>query len=208
MEMLSKRLNLTDDQKAKIQPILDEGTPKIKAIHEEAMKQIKAVMEGIHEKIKPILTPEQQQKLEDLKKEMENRPHWGPGANGPHGNAGGGENKQQDAATGPGKQGMRGGGFGERLTKELNLTPEQQAQVKPIMEDTRSKMKALHEDTTLTPEQRRAKAKEVREANRAKIKALLTPEQQQKMEQLKKEHGEHGEQGDHGPEGAGHDQPE
>jgi len=57
------------------------------------------------------------------------------------------------------------------------------------MEDTRSKMKAVHEDSTLTPDQKRAKAKEIREANREKIKALLTPEQQQKLEQMKKERG-------------------
>src|SRR5437879_5887313 len=63
MEMLSERLNLTEDQKAKIKPIIEEGMPQIKAIHEEARTKVKAVMDGVHEKIKPILTPEQQQKL-------------------------------------------------------------------------------------------------------------------------------------------------
>ena len=206
LEMLSKRLNLTEEQKAKIKPIIEEGMPQIKAIHEEAMKKIKAVTDGIHEKIKPILTPEQQQKLEDLKKEMQNRPHpWGPG--GFHGPRGGGQGEDANAGEpgGPGKQGVRGGGFGDRLIKDLNLTPDQQAKVKPILEDTRSKMKALHEDSSLTPDQRREKAKEIREANRAKLKEVLTPEQQQKLDQLRAErHGGPG--APSAPEGPGGEQ--
>ena len=186
LEMLSKRLNLTEDQKAKIKPILEEGMPQIKAIHEEARTKMKAVTDGIHEKIKPLLDSDQQAKLEELKKEMQNgfRPGGpgGPGEDGPrHGGPG--------ADGGPGKPGMRGENFAERLTKELNLTPDQQSQVKPVMEDTRSQMKAVREDASLTPDQKKAKAKEIREATNAKIKALLTPEQQQKMDQMKKEHG-------------------
>jgi Spy/CpxP family protein refolding chaperone len=173
MEVLSKRLNLTEDQKAKIKPILDEGMPQMKAIHEEAKAKMKTVMDGIHDKIKPLLDADQQQKLEELKKQMENGPRPdGPGQMG-----------------GPGKQGMRGGNFADRLTKELNLTPEQQTQIKPILEDTRSQMKALHEDTSLAPDQKKAKGKEIRDASNAKIKAFLTPDQQKKMDQMKKEHG-------------------
>jgi Spy/CpxP family protein refolding chaperone len=182
MEMLSNRLNLTEDQKTKIKPILDEGTEKIRAIHEETQAKIKAVKEGIHDKIKPLLNPDQQQKLEQFKKEMENRPH--PGGFGP-GMPGRGFGKNAEGGPGPGM----GGNLAEHLAKQLNLTAEQQNQLKPVFEETQAKMKEVWADTSLSMEQKHAKGKEIREANRAKIEAVLTPEQKQKFESLRPQRG-------------------
>jgi len=84
----------------------------------------------------------------------------------------------------PGKH-MRGGGGGlDMLSKELNLTDDQKAKLKPILEDQRAQMKALHEDTTASREQKMAKMKELREERTAKIEAILTPEQKTKFEEM------------------------
>jgi protein CpxP len=71
LEHLSKDLNLTDDQKAKVQPIIDQTRPQIAAIHKEAMEKLHAVMENAGNQIRPLLTPEQQTKLDAMKKAHE-----------------------------------------------------------------------------------------------------------------------------------------
>jgi Spy/CpxP family protein refolding chaperone len=68
---LSKDLGLTDDQKAKVQPIIDQTRPQIAAIHKEAMEKMHAVMENAGNQIRPLLTPEQQTKLDAMKKAHE-----------------------------------------------------------------------------------------------------------------------------------------
>src|SRR6476620_4455722 len=59
LEHLSKDLNLTDDQKAKVQPIIDQAKPQMATIHKEAMEKLHAVMENAGNQIRPLLTPEQ-----------------------------------------------------------------------------------------------------------------------------------------------------
>ena len=71
LEHLSKDLELTDDQKAKVQPIIDQAKPQIEAIHKEAMEKTHAVMENTAAQIRPLLTPEQQQKYDAIKKAHE-----------------------------------------------------------------------------------------------------------------------------------------
>jgi Spy/CpxP family protein refolding chaperone len=71
LEHLSKDLNLTDDQKTKVQPIIDQVKPQMKAIHEEAMKKMHALLEGAGNQIRPLLTPEQQVKFDAMKKAHE-----------------------------------------------------------------------------------------------------------------------------------------
>jgi periplasmic protein CpxP/Spy len=67
MERAIEQLNLTPDQKAKVQPVLDEAKPKMEQIRRDAMQQSKAVMDDAFAKIKPLLTADQQTKLEELK---------------------------------------------------------------------------------------------------------------------------------------------
>jgi Spy/CpxP family protein refolding chaperone len=71
LERMTENLNLTPDQKAKVQPILDQARPQIAAIHQEAMQKMKAVMDNVNSQLRPLLTPEQQQKLDEMKKAHE-----------------------------------------------------------------------------------------------------------------------------------------
>jgi Spy/CpxP family protein refolding chaperone len=66
LERLTESLNLTADQQAKVQPIIDQAKPQIVAIHQDAMQKTHAVMNDAMGKIRPLLTPEQQKKFDDV----------------------------------------------------------------------------------------------------------------------------------------------
>jgi Spy/CpxP family protein refolding chaperone len=68
---MTEALNLSPDQQAKVQPILDQAKPQIAAIHEEAMQKVKTIMENTTAQIRPLLTAEQQTKLDTLKQAHE-----------------------------------------------------------------------------------------------------------------------------------------
>lgn len=75
-----------------------------------------------------------------------------------------------------------GGGFKmERLTKDLDLTPAQEAQVNPLIEQVKPQIKAIHEEAM-------QKSKAVMDDTMAKIRPLLTPEQVAKLDKMKAAH--------------------
>jgi Spy/CpxP family protein refolding chaperone len=65
-----------------------------------------------------------------------------------------------------GKKGMEGHDPVAMMTQELGLTADQQAKMKAIKEDMHTQMEALHQ------------------ATHAKVKAILTPEQQAKHDKM------------------------
>ena len=71
-----------------------------------------------------------------------------------------------------------------RLTKQLDLTGDQQAKIKPIIEEQHKQMMDLRQDTSMSREDRFAKFREIREKSFAKMKEVLTPEQQKKWEKM------------------------
>ena len=71
-----------------------------------------------------------------------------------------------------------------RMTKQLKLTDEQQAKIKPIIEEQHQKMMDLRQDTSMSREDRFAKFREVRQESLEKIKPILTPEQQKNWEKI------------------------
>ena len=73
----------------------------------------------------------------------------------------------------------------KRLTKRLNLTPDQQNQLLPILTDRQQQMTALRGDTSLSEQDRRAKARTLREDFESKIKAVLNDSQKQQYEQMR-----------------------
>ncbi|GJL52025.1 periplasmic heavy metal sensor [Candidatus Nitrospira salsa] len=77
----------------------------------------------------------------------------------------------------------------QKLTKKLELTEEQQAKVKPILEQKHQQLQALHKQM-----------KEIRMNARAQIEAELTPEQVGKLKELRDKHKQckEGKKGKHG----------
>jgi len=70
------------------------------------------------------------------------------------------------------------------MAKALDLTEDQKTKVKPIMEEQQKKMTDLRNDKTVSQEDRRTKAKEIRDATGAKLKEVLTAEQYAKWEKM------------------------
>lgn len=105
----------------------------------------------------------------------------------------------QDAAPPPPpmQQGMGGGphhGWHHRrmtpkrqlrhLTRVLNLTDEQQAQIKPILVERAHRMRAIWKDQSLTRAQLREKMMTTVRESQRKIAAELNPAQKQKYEAM------------------------
>ena len=65
---LTKSLDLTADQQAKVQPLLDQARPQIIAIHKDAMEKTHAIIDKTMSQIRPLLTTDQQKKFDDLQK--------------------------------------------------------------------------------------------------------------------------------------------
>lgn len=72
----------------------------------------------------------------------------------------------------------------QRLSQELNLTDDQKTKLKPILQDESQQLQAVKSDTSMTQDQKLAKANEIRTAHKSKIDEILTPEQQQKWQQM------------------------
>jgi protein CpxP len=79
-----------------------------------------------------------------------------------------------------------------RLGKQLGLTQDQVAQIQPILANRQQQMESLRADSTLTQQDRRAKAHGIAEGSRTQIEALLTDTQKQQYEQmLQARHAQH-----------------
>jgi Spy/CpxP family protein refolding chaperone len=68
VEHLTKALDLTPDQVAKVQPIFDQAKPQIVAARQDAMQKIQAIRENAMTQVRAVLTPAQQTKLDAMKK--------------------------------------------------------------------------------------------------------------------------------------------
>jgi len=75
----------------------------------------------------------------------------------------------------------------QMLTEKLNLTDEQRAKLRPILQDQAQQLKAVHDDTSLSAEQKHAKKKAIHESVHEQINGVLTSEQQAKFKQMKQE---------------------
>ncbi len=77
----------------------------------------------------------------------------------------------------------------KELTQRLDLTSDQQAKVKPIVEDTHQQMQAIMSDTSLSHQDKMAKIRTLHESAHAKLNDILTDEQKKKLSALEESHG-------------------
>lgn len=71
------------------------------------------------------------------------------------------------------------------LTESVNLTPDQQNRLRPILQGEVTQMTAVNNDATLSPEQKQQKMVDIRRSAGPQIQSILTPEQQQKLTQMR-----------------------
>jgi Spy/CpxP family protein refolding chaperone len=62
--MLTRTLNLTDAQQAQVKPLVAEVQPQLDAIHQQAHQSANLVLKQLDAKVRPLLTPEQQKRLD------------------------------------------------------------------------------------------------------------------------------------------------
>jgi periplasmic protein CpxP/Spy len=101
----------------------------------------------------------------------------------------------QDANQGHGQGQGQGQGRGmpsvddhvKLLTEKLDLTADQQAKIKTILEDQRQQMDAIRKDDSLSREDKMSKARALREASQAKVREILNDDQKKKLDQLEQE---------------------
>jgi periplasmic protein CpxP/Spy len=75
----------------------------------------------------------------------------------------------------------------KHLTKKLNLSADQQTKLKPILEDQRKQMEAVHNDSSLSRQDRFSKMQALRESSDADIKGVLNEEQQKNFDKMRAE---------------------
>lgn len=86
----------------------------------------------------------------------------------------------------------------EHMSRALNLTDDQKAKIKPILEEQSNKMHQLMQDTSVSQQDKRSKFQEIHQDTMSQIKPILTSDQQQKLESMHERgseghgHGQHG----------------
>jgi Spy/CpxP family protein refolding chaperone len=75
----------------------------------------------------------------------------------------------------------------KRMTADLNLTSDQQAKIKTIMESEKTKMDALRDDTSVEGDAKREKMMSIRKDTQSQIRAVLTADQQAKFDKQQEE---------------------
>src|SRR2546430_4452195 len=101
------------------------------------------------------------------------------------------------AQTQPKERGERG----EKFAQKLNLTPDQQAEIKSIRENMKQQAQAIKNDSSLTADQKKAKFKDLHKSTNELMMAKLNPDQQAKFKEMQKErrgHHRHGRKGEAG----------
>ena len=178
MQETAKELNLTDEQKQKLQDILREKLEKLRGLkddtsltREEKMEKVKAVREEITSEVKNILTPDQFDKW---------KAKQGLLLGGP-------------AAAASGRSAAPVARLQEAI-KELNLTDMQKEQLKPLYEEQMGKLRDLRQDGTMSMAEKLQKLQALQQEIGPKLKKVLDAEQYSKwekdakqwMEELKK----------------------
>ncbi len=64
---LQRELQLTSEQSEQVGPILDRMTQQLDAIREETGRRVGVTMSQSHDEMLPLLTPEQQKKLNEMR---------------------------------------------------------------------------------------------------------------------------------------------
>jgi Spy/CpxP family protein refolding chaperone len=88
---------------------------------------------------------------------------------------------QASSPSASGDQPARPPGSQKSIDDELQLTPDQKQKIASIVDDERTQMMAVRDDASLNTAQKQEKATQIRQVGAAKIRAILTQEQLQKL---------------------------
>jgi periplasmic protein CpxP/Spy len=80
----------------------------------------------------------------------------------------------------------------QELTRKLKLSSDQQAKVKDALVSEHSQMESLHQDSSLSQDDRRAKMMDIRKTADTQIRGVLDSNQQKKWDEMQAQRGQWG----------------
>jgi len=162
MAIIGQELGLKDDQKAKLKDLRSQSAEAIRTIRanpaltpEQKHEQIASMRKASRAQMQAMLTPDQQTRLAQIMSH--------PG-------------RLRAQAVHRVRMGV--------LANRLGLTHEQRIQIRTIHTTTLAAVTPIRADASLTPEQKKAKVTELRQAGRDQARAVLTADQRQKLNQI------------------------
>jgi periplasmic protein CpxP/Spy len=75
----------------------------------------------------------------------------------------------------------------KQMTKEFNLTSDQQAKIKPILDDAQKKMQDFRNDTGADRQSMHSKMQQIRQDTNTQIRAVLDDKQKEKFDKREQE---------------------
>jgi Skp family chaperone for outer membrane proteins len=87
----------------------------------------------------------------------------------------------QEQAPAPGQE------RAEALAQVLNLSPQQQSQLAPILKTERPKVQAVLQDPNLTPSEKKSKLKHIHAQTDPLVQSILNPTQYQQWQTIRKD---------------------
>jgi Spy/CpxP family protein refolding chaperone len=163
-----EKLDLTADQKSQLKALREDFHKQFtdlknqKQLSDADLKQKRRELhQAFRSKMEAVLTPAQKDQLAKMRSEWKEK-HKGQTAFGRH-------------------------RFQNRLKEKLSLSDAQVQQLKQMHQDTRSQFEAIRKNTALSADQKKAALKTLREKRQEQLKTVLTPDQLQKLQELRKE---------------------
>lgn len=158
LAMLSKQLELTDEQKEKITPILENTRAELRKSAEGA----KSALQKSKDEIKAVLSDEQKGKLEKMKENIGGAIGGFMRANGPEI-----RERVQDAGQEIALRAALG---------SLDLTDEQRGKLKELQDDVKQRREAIEAEM-------KPKMEELKKEVKTKLEATLTDEQKSQLKE-------------------------
>ena len=75
----------------------------------------------------------------------------------------------------------------DHLSKRLKLTDDEKSKIMPILQDQAQQMQSLRQDTSMSPQDRRAKFQQIHQNTMSQIRPILDESQQKKFDKMMKE---------------------
>lgn len=160
------KLNLTSDQQVQLKKIREDFKSQMADLKKSeatiTAKDYKekrmALAKQHHEQMQNVLTKEQKDKLVTMRSERGKKFNGGPG------------------------RGM------DRMKTELGLSDDQSAKIKSLQADTRTKIKGIRDNQSLSDDQKKQQVMAAMKEQRENMNKVLTPDQLKKMEDMKAKH--------------------
>ena len=167
-QMLAKKLNFSDQQKQQLKDINKQYHQQLADLNKnlditvrEQRAQMASIRKDHMQQMQNLLTPEQKAQLQKMKEE-------------------GKEMAKINAKA-----------RAEKMKVKLGLSDDQATKLKDLRTNTFAKIKQIHSDASLTPDQKKEQIKSLVQDQREQLKSVLTPEQ---LKQLNDMHHEGGHQ--------------